>query len=140
MNAKLKSFSFPFLTPVLIVSVLLLFGLLLISVAFGPNFAMNYKDIFRLVLRISTLLSTLGFSYCVIGYHFKILRGDELKLRIHFEALNISFTTSIVSLFIIIFIGIIFWPKMLNWTLIFLAVIAIISYLISVEFIKEKYQ
>ena len=140
MKAKLKSFSFPFLTPVLIVSVLLLFGFLLIPIAFGPNFAMNYKYIFRLALRISTLLSTLGFIYSAIGYHFKILRGDELKLRIHFEALNISFTTSIVSLFIIIFIGINFWPKMLNWTLIFLAVIAIITYVISVEFIKDKYR
>ena len=85
-------------------------------------------------------MATIGFIYCTIGYHFEILRGDELKLRIHLEALNIAFTTTLVFLFALIFVFLNFIPTMLNYILIILAVAGIISYVIGAELVKEKYQ
>jgi ABC-type thiamin/hydroxymethylpyrimidine transport system permease subunit len=82
----------------------------------------------------------LGFIYCTLGYHFQILRGDELKLRIHLESLNAAFTTTLVAFFILIFVFINFSPKMLNWILLILSVILICSYLLATQFIRDKYQ
>ena len=140
MKEKFKKFSFPFITPILVISTLVLFSFLLIPLIFAPDGIVHNRDLLRLSLFLTTLLSAIGFIYCSVGYHFKLLRGDELKLRIHFESLNVAFTSTLVSFFILIFIGVNYWPKMLNWILGILVVIGIIVYLLASIFIKEKYQ
>ena len=140
MKQKFKKFSFPFITPILVISTLVLFSFLLIPLIFAPDGIVHNRDLLRLSLFLTTLLSAIGFIYCSVGYHFKLLRGDELKLRIHFESLNVAFTSTLVSFFILIFIGVNYWPKMLNWILGILVVIGIIVYLLASIFIKEKYQ
>lgn len=92
------------------------------------------------LILVSSLLACVGFIYSSIGYHFQILRGDELKLRIHLESLNAAFTTSLVFLFILIFVFLNFAPTMLKYILVILAIVGIIAYILAVEFIKEKYQ
>lgn len=94
----------------------------------------------RLIIFIPTLFAAIGFIYCTLGYHFQILRGDELKLRIHLEALNISFTTMLVLMFGLIFVFINFFPNQLNYLLIYLAVIGIIAYELGVIFVSRKYR
>jgi len=140
MKEKFKKFSFPFITPILVISTLVLFSFLLIPLIFAPDGIVHNRDLLRLSLFLTTLLSAIGFIYCSVGYHFKLLRGDELKLRIHFESLNVAFTSTLVSFFILIFIGVNYWPKMLNWILGILVVIGIVVYLLASIFIKEKYQ
>jgi hypothetical protein len=92
------------------------------------------------LLIVSTFISAIGFIYCTLGYHFKIINGDELKFRIHLEALNIAFTTALVFLFALIFIFINFQPTWLNYLIIIIAIIAIIAYVIGVEIVKRKYR
>jgi amino acid transporter len=92
------------------------------------------------VLLFSSLFAALGFIYCTLGYHVKIERGDELKFKIHLESLHVTFTSTLVSLFVLIFIFINFSPMMLNWILVILTIIAIITYLIASLLIQDKYQ
>lgn len=141
MKKLLKNFSFPYTTQILAFSGLMIFlPILLINTLDTITIIDTQPHVFKLILGVPTLLATLGFVYCTLGYHFKTLRGDELKLRIHLESLNVAFTTVIVFLFVLIFVFINFYPKMLNWILVILAVVAIVSYLLATQFIKEKYQ
>lgn len=141
MKNYLKNFSFPYKTAVLIFSTLILIlPVILINVLFSKNIIDTKPYLFKLVLFIPTFLATLGFIYCTLGYHFQNLKGDELKLKIHLESLNVSFITILISFFILMFIFMNFFPVMLNYILIFLAVIGIISYVLAIEFVKEKYE
>ena len=141
MKNLLKNFSFPLKTAVLILSTLILFIPVIFIGVLEPDKIITLSErIIRLLFLIPTFIAMLGFIYCTLGYHFQILRGDELKLRIHFESLNISFTSMLIAFFVLIFVFINFAPVMLNWILVFLAAIGIISYLLAVQFVKEKYQ
>ncbi|MBU2444598.1 MAG: hypothetical protein KJ666_03355 [Bacteroidetes bacterium] len=141
MKNYLKNFSFPYKTSILIFSAVMIFLPIVLQ-----NF-LDYKNIidtkpylFKLILLIPSLLSAIGFIYCTLGYHFQILHGDELKLKIHLESLNIAFTATLVFLFTLIFVFLNFAPLMLNYILVILAVIAIIAYVLGAEFVKEKYE
>lgn len=141
MKNHLKNFSFPYKTSVLIFSTILIFSPLVIFTIIGTDNLTEMNPIVgRLILLISTLFAATGFIYCTLGYHFQILRGDELKLRIHLEALNIAFTTSLVFLFALIFVFINFYQTQLNYLLIYLAVIGIIAYELGVIFVNRKYR
>ncbi|MFZ5946546.1 MAG: hypothetical protein ACOYU5_01110 [Stygiobacter sp.] len=140
MKPQLKKFSFPYKTGILIFSLLLLLIPFLILGLIDFHTLQTNPMIYKLLLLFSTLLSAIGFIYCSLGYHFQILRGDELKLRIHLEALNISFTTSLVFLFALIFVFINFFPTQLNYLLIYLTIIGIIAYELGVIFVNRKYK
>lgn len=141
MKNILKNFSFPYKTPVLILSAVLIFSpLILFNIIDPTKIEVTNPHLLKLILLSSSLLATLGFIYCTLGYHFQILHGDELKLKIHLESLNIASTTALVFLFILIFVFVNFVPTMLNYILVILAVIAIIAYVLGAEFVKEKYQ
>lgn len=137
----MKNFSFPYKSAVLIFSAVILFLPLIFvgSLSVEQITNSNPKNL-RLILIISTLISAIGFIYCTLGYHFQILRGDELKLRIHLEALNIAFTTSLVLLFALIFVFLNFNPILLNYLIVILAVIMIIAYIVGIEIVKRKYR
>jgi len=137
----MKNFSFPYKSIVLIFSAVMIFLPIFFIGSLSLDQITNSNPAnLRLLLTVSTLLATIGFIYCTLGYHFQILRGDELKLRIHLEALNISFTTSLVFLFALIFVFVNFNPTMLNYLIVILAAIAIIAYIIGVELVKRKYR
>ncbi len=141
MKNILKNFSFPYKTTILIFSSLVLF-VPMVAFAMLPieQTIRIPKYIYRATLFLSTLLGTIGFIYCTLGYHFQIQRGDELKLKIHLESLNIAFTTALVFLFALFFVFLNFAPTMLNYIMVILSVIAIIAYVLGAEFVKEKYQ
>jgi hypothetical protein len=137
----MKNFSYPYKSFVLIFSTAMLFlPLIYIGSLSFEKITSSNPIILRLILRVSALISAIGFIYCTLGYHFQIMKGDELKLQIHLEALNISFTTSLVFLFALIFVFLNFYPTMLNYLIIILAVVAILAYVIGIEFVKEKYK
>lgn len=137
----MKNFSFPYKSIVLIFSAVMIFLPIFFIGSLSVDQITNSDPAnLRLLLAVSTLLATIGFIYCTFGYHFQILRGDELKFRIHLEALNISFTTSLVFLFALIFVFLNFNPTLLNYLIIILAVIAIIAYIVGVEVVKRKYR
>jgi len=141
MKNYLKNFSFPYKTSILIFSAVMIFlPVILINVLDIKNIIETKPFLFTLILLIPSLLATVGFIYCTLGYHFQIMRGDELKLKIHLESLNIAFTTTLVFLFTLIFVFLNFAPLMLNYILVILAVIAIIAYVLGAEFVKEKYK
>lgn len=132
-----KIFSFPFKNSILYSSLVILFTPIFLL----PSFMFRIpQQLAKEILLLSSLIANLGFIYCIIGYHFQILRGDELKLRIHLESLNIAFTTTLVFFFLLIFIFLNYCPSMFNWILVILAVIVIVTYLLATQFIKEKYQ
>ncbi|MDP2365963.1 MAG: hypothetical protein Q8M94_19600 [Ignavibacteria bacterium] len=140
-----KNFTFPYKTGILILSAVMIFLPIFILGPFGHKIITetnqdSHKFILRVIIGIPTFLSAIGFIYCTLGYHFQILRGDELKLRIHLEALNISFTTMLVIMFGLIFVFINFNPTQLNYLLIYLSVIGIIAYVVGVEIVKRKYR
>lgn len=140
MNSKTKKIHFPFTNTILILSlVLLLFPLFSINLVVNSIDETNIKLV-RLLFLLSTLLPASGFIYCTIGFHYKIVSGDELKFRIHLEALNIAFTTTLVFLFALIFIFINFQPTLLNYLILIVAIIAIVAYVIGVEIVKRKYR
>lgn len=137
----MKNFSFPYKSIVLIASTAMIFlPLIFIGSLSVEQIASSNPNNLRLLLIISTFLATIGFIYCTLGYHFQILSGDELKLRIHLEALNIAFTTSLVFLFALIFVFINFFPTQLNYLLIYLAAIGIIAYELGVIVVNRKYK
>lgn len=140
MKNLLKNFPFPFKTIILIISTAVLFLPVIIIGILGSDRIIS-KDtvLIKLIFLIPTFIAMLGFIYCTLGYHFQLLRGDELNLRIHFEALNISFTAMLISFFILIFVFINFVPFMLNWILVFLTTIGVITYLAAFRIIKDKY-
>jgi amino acid transporter len=141
MKKLFKNFSFPFTNLVLILSGIMIFlPLILMNILDTKNIIDNQPQLFKLIILIPSLLATLGFVYCTLGYHIKTAHGDELKFRIHLESLHVAFTSTLVSLFILIFIFLNFEPEMLNWLLVIVAIIAILSYLIASGFIKDKYQ
>ena len=141
MKNILKNFSFPYKTSILIFSALMIFlPIVLQNFLDFKNIIETKPEIFRLILLIPSLFASMGFIYCTLGYHFQILRGDELKLKIHLESLNIAFTTTLVFLFALIFVFLNFAPIMLNYVLVILAVIAIIAYALGAEFAKKKYE
>jgi hypothetical protein len=137
----MKNLSYPYKSAVLIFSVTILFLPLIfvgsLSVEQITNSNPNYL---RLILIISTLISVVGFIYCTLGLHFQIIKGDELKLRIHLEALNISFTSMLILMFGLIFLFINFFPYQLNYLLIYLAVFGILTYVLGIEIVKRKYR
>lgn len=137
----MKNFTYPYKLVILIFSTaMILIPLILIGSLSPEQLTSSNPNSLRLLLTIPTLLATVGFIYCTLGYHFQILRGDELRLRIHLEALNISFTTSLVFLFALIFVFLNFKPTLLNYLIIILAIIAIVAYIIGVEVVKRKYR
>ena len=141
MKNVLKNFSFPFKTQVLILSPIVLFLPMFFLAMLPTEQFLRLPDyVHRITLIFSSLFGSIGFIYCTLGYHFQILRGDELKLKIHLESLNIAFTTSLVFFFILIFVFVNFAPKMLNYILVILTVIGIASYLLAAEYVKDKYQ
>lgn len=140
MSKKNKGLRFPFISIVMASSTIILLAPLTILSVVNYTTIENNLHILRILLLVSTFLSMLGYIYCAIGYHSKISRGDELKFRIHLEALNISFTTSLVFLFALIFVFLNFNPTLLNYLIIILAVIAIIAYIVGVEVVKRKYR
>ncbi len=141
MKTQLKKFTFPYKTGILIFSTVMIFTPIIILSIIGTKNILEISPIvLRLILFIPTLFAAIGFIYCTLGYHFQILRGDELKLRIHLEALNIAFTTMLVFMFGLIFVFIIFFPNQLNYLLIYLAVIGIIAYELGVIFVNRKYR
>ncbi len=141
MKAQLKKFSFPYKTGVLIFSAVMIFSPLVIFTIIGIDNITEINPIVgRLILLIPSLFASIGFIYCTLGYHFQIMRGDELKLRIHLEALNIAFTTSLVFLFALIFVFLNFFQTQLNYLLIYLAGIGIIAYELGVIFVNRKYR
>lgn len=141
MKNILKNFSFPYKTSILIFSPFMIF-LPIVSQYFldFKNIIDTKSEVFSLILLIPSFFASIGFIYCTLGYHFQILSGDELKLKIHLESLNIAFTTTLVFLFALIFIFLNFAPIMLNYIWVILAVIAIIAYVLGTEFVKEKYE
>lgn len=140
MKKKPGNFNFPYKTGVLFFSAFMIFLPVFILGPFGYQIVNSGNlELLRMILFIPSLLAAIGFIYCTLGFHFQIMRGDELKLRIHLEALNISFTTTLVFLFTLIFAFVNFNPTMLNY-LIILAIIAIIAYIIGVESVKRKYR
>ncbi len=139
MKNPLKNFTFPYATFVLTFSALMIFLPVFLSPVL-EKFLFTNPEVFRFFLLIPSLLATLGFIYCTLGYHVKITKGDELKFRIHLEALHVAFTSTLITLFILIFLFLNFYPKMLNWILAIISVVAIIVYVVAVEIIKEKYQ
>ena len=141
MKNILKNFSFPYKTGILIFSAVMIFlPIILINMLDTKNIIDTNPFLFRLIMFIPSLLATIGFIYCTVGYHFEILRGDELKLKIHLESLNIAFTTTLVFLFLLIFVFLNFAPTMLNYILVILTIVGIVAYVLGAEFIKEKYQ
>ena len=141
MKNHLKKFSFPYKTGILIFSALMIFIPFTVLGSFSHKMLVETKPIYlKLLLLLPTLIAALGFIYCTLGYHFQILRGDELKLRIHLEALNIAFTTALVFLFAFIFIFLNFNPTQLNYLLVYLSIIGIIAYVVGVEIVKRKYR
>ncbi len=141
MKTQLKKFTFPYKTGILIFSTVMIFTPLIILSIIGPKNILYISPIAaRLILFVPPLLAAIGFIYCTLGYHFQILRGDELKLRIHLEALNIAFTTMLVFLFALIFIFLNFFPTQFNYLLVYLAVIGIIAYELGVIFVNRKYR
>ena len=141
MLSSIKNFPFPHKGKIIVASTLFLFApLLLLQIIIEAIGLDKSTAIIRPLFMISSLFACLGFIYCSIGYHFQILRGDELKLRIHLESLNIAFTTMLVFLFLLIFAFLNFAPTMLNYILGILTIIGIVAYLLAVEFIKDKYQ
>src|SRR3989339_2172914 len=141
MKNILKNFSFPYKNSVLIFSAVMIFLPMVLQYFLDfKNIIDTKPEFFRLILLIPSFFATIGFIYCTLGYHFQILRGDELKLKIHLESLNIAFTTALVFLFVLIFVFLNFAPTLLNYILIILTVIAIIAYVLRAEFVKEKYQ
>ena len=149
MFKSFKKFSYPHKGIVSIISAIFLFApLLLLPLIFSRIGAQNIshigeqniKTVIRPIFMISSLFACIGFIYCSLGYHFQVLNGDELKLRIHLESLNIAFTSVLVFLFILIFSFLNFAPTMLNYLLVILAIVGIVSYVLAVEFVKEKYQ
>jgi len=141
MQRIIINFSFPYKTTVLIFSAVLIFlPIILIEFIDAKSLIDEEPFLFRSILLIPTFIAMLGFIYCTLGYHFQILRGDELKLRIHLESLNITFTTTLISMFILIFVFLNFSPTLLNYILVILSVIAIISYVVGIEIVKEKYK
>lgn len=137
----MKNFSYPYKTVVLILSIIILITPTFVFVVLPfKQTGYDSTNIFKVILLVSTLLANLGFIYSTLGYHFQVLRGDELKLKIHLESLNIAFTTTLVFFFILIFIFVNFAPQMLNYILAFLVIIGIVAYVLGIEFIKEKYQ
>jgi hypothetical protein len=141
MKTLIKNFSFPYKTTVLVISAIMIFlPIILINILDSKIIIDEEPILFRSVLLIPTFIAMVGFIYCTLGYHFQILRGDELKLRIHLESLNITFTTTLISMFILIFVFLNFSPKLLNSILVILLLIAIISYVVGIEIVKEKYK
>ena len=140
MSTKKKKFSFPYTTGILIIAIIMLFLPLILLNFIDFKVIESNPFIFKIIILISTLLSASGFIYCTIGFHHKIVSGDELKFRIHLEALNIAFTTTLVFLFALIFIFINFQPTLLNYLILIVAIIAIVAYLIGVEIVKRKYR
>lgn len=141
MKTQLKKFTFPYKSGVLIFSAVMIFSPMIILNIIGIKNVTEINPIVgRLIFLIPSLFAAIGFIYCTLGYHFQILRGDELKLRIHLEALNISLTTMLVLMFGLIFVFINFNPTQLNYLLIYLSVIGIIAYVVGVEIVKRKYR
>ncbi|MFA5806044.1 MAG: hypothetical protein WC879_15510 [Melioribacteraceae bacterium] len=141
MKNILKNFSFPHKGKILIASTIFLFApMFLLQIIIASVGLEKSGAITRPLFLVSSLLACVGFIYCSIGYHFQIMQGDELKLKIHLESLNIAFTTTLVFLFALIFVFLNFAPTMLNYILVILAVIAIIAYVLGAEFVKEKYE
>jgi len=145
MKSQLKNFSYPYKTGVLIFSAFMIFLPVFTLGSFGHKIITesnqeSHKIILRMILGIPSLLAAIGFIYCTLGYHYNIVRGDELKFRIHLEALNISFTTMLVLMFGLIFVFINFFPNQLNYLLIYLAVIGILAYVLGIEIVKRKYR
>jgi len=141
MKTAIKYFSFPYKTHVLIFSVFMLILPVLILSNLEISAVLKLEaSLLRLLFLIPTLIATIGLVYCTIGYHFQILRGDELKLRIHLEALNIAFTTTLVFFFIFIFLLLNFAPDLLISIIFISSIILIISYLIALQIVKVKYQ
>lgn len=141
MKNSSKNFTFPYKTSVLIFSAVMIFSPLVIFTIIGIENVTEINPIVgRLIFLIPSLFAAIGFIYCTLGYHFQIMKGDELKLRIHLEALNISFTTMLVLMFVLIFVFINFNPTQLNYLLIYLSVIGIIAYVAGVEIVKRKYR
>ncbi|MCF8242575.1 MAG: hypothetical protein K9J16_14450 [Melioribacteraceae bacterium] len=141
MKKAISNFSFPYFNVVLIFSTVMIFTPILYPLIMDvPESLDTNPEIFSTTLLITSLLAAIGFIYCILGFHFKITRGDELKYKIHLEALNVSFTSTLVLLFILIFIFVNFAPTMLNWIMLILGIEAIVVYLVSSEILKEKYQ
>jgi len=137
MKMRFKNLTFPYKTTILYLSLFIL----LLPYFMLPQFVLKISDhILKIILLLSTLFATIGFIYSTLGFHFQILKGDELRLRIHLESLNAAFSITLISFFILMFIFLNFSPTMLNWILVILAVILIVSYLLATQFIKEKYQ
>ncbi|MFO7524448.1 MAG: hypothetical protein R6W68_03260 [Ignavibacteriaceae bacterium] len=137
----MKNFTYPYKLVILIFSTaMILIPLILIGSLSPEQLTNSNPNSLRLLLTIPTLFATIGFIYCTLGYHFQILRGDELKFRIHLEALNIAFTTSLVFLFTLIFVFLNFNPTLFNYLIIIIAIIAILAYIIGVEIVKRKYR
>jgi len=139
MKKVFKNFSFPYTNITLAFSAIMIFLPIFISPIFDRYLFTN-PSLFKMIFLIPSLVATIGFVYCTLGYHIKIIRGDELKYRIHLEALHVAFTSTLITLFIMIFIFLNFFPKMFNWILVILVVVAIIVYVLAVEIIKVKYQ
>ena len=141
MKSRLKNFSYPYKTGVLIFSAVMIFSPLVIFRIIGfENLIKINPTVGRMIFLIPSLLAALGFIYCTLGYHFQIMNGDELKLRIHLESLNIAFTTSLVFLFALIFVFLNLNPTLLNYLIIIIAIVYIVAYIIGVEVVKSKYR
>jgi len=137
----MKNFSFPYKSAVLIFSAAMIFLPVFILGSYGHQIISSGNTyILKMLLLIPSFLAMLGFIYCTLGYHFQIMNGDELKLRIHLEALNIAFTISLVFLFALIFVFLNFYPRLLNYLIIILALVTIVAYVIGVEAVKRKYR
>lgn len=137
----MRNFSFPYKSIVLMFSAVMIFLPVFIVGPFGYQIINSGNLVLlKLIILIPSLLAAIGFIYCTLGYHFQIIKGDELKFRIHLEALNIAFTTSLVFLFALIFVFLNFNPALLNYLIIILAIVAILAYIIGIEVVKRKYR
>jgi hypothetical protein len=141
MEKKLSNYSFPYTNQIMTFSAVMIFlPIILINAFDTKNIIDTQPFLFKMILFIPTLFAMLGFIYCILGLHFNLLRGDEIKLKIHFRALHITFTATIISLFVLIVLFLNFAPRMLNWIMVILAVVAIISYLFASLILKDKYK
>ncbi|MFZ1518802.1 MAG: hypothetical protein WAU11_08510 [Ignavibacteriaceae bacterium] len=137
----MKNFTYPHKSGILIFSAFMIFLPVFILGPFGYQIINSgNRVLLKLIILVPSLLATLGFIYCTLGYHFQIMKGDELKFRIHLEALNIAFTTSLIFLFALIFVFLNLNPALLNYLIIILALIAIVAYVFGIEAVKGKYR
>ena len=137
MITFLKNYNFPYKTVILYISL----AAFLFPLSINPYLPYPLlRDWGRMMFMFFTFISFSGFIYSIIGFYYHLIKGDELKLKIHLESLNAAFTISLVIFFVLAFIFLNFAPTLLNDIMEIFAIVLIVSYLLATQFIRDKYQ